>query len=122
MLQCVAVCCSVLQSDAVCNIALQSVAGVYLWVPLALRYPKTTKKKRSCAMSVSFVAAFGSALRCVVVLQCVAMQCVAECCCVLLCTAAGYCELQCVAVSCSVLQCVAVRYSATQCVAERCSA
>ena len=105
MVQCVvAVCCRVLlQCVAVCYIVWQSEPN-----------PKTS--------SAQCVAVCGSVLRCVAVC-CSVLQCVAVCCSVLQCVAACcircrllqyvavcYSVLQCVAVCCSVLQCVAVGF------------
>jgi len=99
-LQCVAVCCSVVQCGAVCCTVLQCVA-VYC---IALD-DDTNEEDEVCC----------SALHCGAVC-CSVVQCVALCCSV----------LQCVAVCCSVLHCVGWRYepggrSVLQCVALWCS-
>ena len=119
VLQCDAVCFTVLQCVVVCRASCVSKPGLHI------------------------VQNFGSVLYCVAVccsvLQCVAvccsvLQCVAVCCSVLRCVAMCFsvvlpcvvCTVCCsviqyVAVCCSVLQCVTVCCSALRCVAMRCS-
>jgi len=89
-LQCVAVCCSVLQCVAVPCVAV-------------------------CG-SVQCVAVCCSVFQCVAA-SCSALQYVAVCCRVLPCVALCGSVRQCVAMCCSVLQCVAVCRSVSQCVA-----
>ena len=88
LLQCVAVCCSAMQCDAVFHSVLLTVCGNALQM-----------------------------LQCVAVCYSV-LQCVAVCCSVLQCVAVCCSVLQCVTVCCSVLQCVAVCCSVLQCVAD----
>ena len=84
-MQCVAVCCSVLQRVAVCCSSLQCVAV--------------------CCSALHCIAVCCSVLQCVAVC-CSVLQCVAVCCSVLQCVAVHCSVLQCAAVCCSVLQCV----------------
>jgi len=85
MLQCVAVCCSVLQCAA------------------------TSGRDKTLVIRRLYIAEI-----CCSVLQCVAvccgmLQCVAVCCSVLQCVAVCCSVLQCVAVCCSVLPCVVLK-------------
>jgi len=90
MMQCVAVCGSVLQYIAVCCSLVQCVAV--------------------CGSVLQYVAVCCSLVQCVAVC-CIVLQCVAVFCSVL-----QYGSmLQCLAVCCSVLQCVSVFCSALQC-------
>ena len=86
------VCCSVLQSVAVC-------CSVCLYLELCLD------------LDLNGLTVHSGGLCCSV------LQCVAVCCSVLQCVAVCCSVLQCVAVCCSVLQCVAVYCSVLQCVA-----
>ena len=88
LLQCVTVCCSVLQCVAVCCSVLQvSMAIIRLL----------------CCSVLQCVAVCYSVLQCVAV-RCSVLQCVAVCCSVLQCVAVCCSVLECVGVCCSVLQ------------------
>jgi len=100
VLQCVAVCCSVLRCVAVCCSVLQCAAV--------------------CCGVLQCVAVCCSVLQCVAVC-CSVLWCVAVCCSVLQCVAVCFRVLQCVAVRYNVLQCVAVCCSVLQRVAVCCS-
>jgi len=144
VLQCVAVCCSVLQdllaafhAASTCTITPSSVRcllsvfvcvyacvcvwwGVCEWVCVWVRVQSTflhSLSFLSLARSLSLVCN----LTCVAVC-CSVLQCVAVCCSVLRCVAVCCSVLMCVAVRCSVLQCAAVCCTALQSVAECCSA
>jgi len=95
MLQCVAVCCSVLQCAS-----LLIFLHTLFHISLCYYRPPTTSP------SITRTSLW---------------QCVAVCCCVLQCVVVCCSVLQCVAVCCSVLQCVAVCHSVLQCVAVCCS-
>jgi len=118
-------CCSVLQCVAVCC--------------SVLRIPRSLLPLVSPLFVLQCVAACCSALQCVAV-RCRALPCVAVCCSVLQyvavcqgfpahfcpwylpCSCSMCCSvLHCVAVCCSAIPCVAVRYSVLQCVAVCCS-
>jgi len=86
MLQCIAVCCSVLQRVAVYRSPL-----------IAWSIPKATPFAAVYCSVLQYLAVLSNALQCVAVC-CSVLQCVAVCCSV----------LQCVAMCCSVLQCIAV--------------
>ena len=91
MLQCVAVCCSVLQSAAVRPLPFSVARRPFVsYPPRHLSHPPQ---------------------RCVAVCGCRVLQCAAVCCSVLQCAAACCSVLQRDAVCCSVLQCVAARPS-----------
>jgi len=118
VLQCVAVCCSVLQCDAVrcmCHSKLQCVAvccSMLQWVAVCY------------SVLLQYVAM--SYVRCVLLQSnagCIAihmLQCVTVCYSVLQCVTVCCSVLQCVAVCCSVLQCIAVYSNLLQCVAVCC--
>ena len=107
MLQCVAVCCSVLQCDTVCWCCsvLQCVAiccNVFLGIRIgssSMLHGKRNRNKRTHGQTGgrSSAPVMQRVAECRSVLQCVAVRCSAW---------------QCVAVCCSVLQCVAVCCSA----------
>ena len=105
--QWVTVCCSLLQTVAVCGI----------WFVCDMYAPKTEGSFPKRSLTVACIAVCCSVLQhvavCCSVLQCVAVwrsvvQCVAACYSVLQCGAVCRSVLQCVAVWCSVLQSVAV--------------
>ena len=117
MLQCIAVCCSVLQRVAVYRSPL-----------IAWSIPKATPFAAVYCSVLQYLAVLSNALQCVAV-GCSGLQCVAVCCSVLQCVAVccsvslidnfvfdpkRHRLLQCVAVCCSVLQCVAVCCSVSQ--------
>ena len=112
MLQCVAVCCSVLQCVLQC---------VVLWcheVVACVRIATCTCKKEMTyiAICLSHAATCYRGAVCCRVLRCVAvcccvLHCAALCCIMLPCAAVRCRALQRVAVSCSVLQCVAVNHT-----------
>ena len=119
MLHCVAVCCSVLQCVAVCQLSSETaVENVYL-----LHIPKCV------VVCVKSVAVRCSVLQRVAVC-CSVLRCAGVCCSVqveqrdgcLACLPFAYSQvccsvLQCDVVCCSALQCVAIRCSVLQCVA-----
>ena len=101
VLQCVAACCSVLQSVALeMHIAQERIMQMLLRVLqcVACAAVSCSKLQHATQLHLHIVC-------------CSVLQCVAVCCSV----------LQCVAVCCSELQCVTVRCSALQCVAVCCS-
>ena len=112
MLKCVAECCVVLQSVAVCGsvllcvIILQSVAEC----------GKVVQSIAECCKVLQSVAVCCSVLLCVIMVQCVAVPYIPCISCMLL----VCCSVAMVAVCCSVLQCVAVCCSVLQCVAICC--
>ena len=125
-LQCVAVCCSVLQCVAANdNVGRSRNIKSDICAPDVytdgrhnthmnesyLEYGKISVDKRG------FEFVFVQIAVC-----CRVLQCVAVCCSVLQCAAVWCSVMQCVAVCCSVLQCVAVYCGVVQCVAVCCSA
>jgi len=121
-IQCVAVCCSVLQRAVVC-------CNVLLWCSNA---SVRIQHCATCCSVLQCVAVCCSVLQCVAVC-CSELQLVVVCCNALQCCRAHQYKwfvaellpsdfelLQCVAVCCSVLQCVAVCCSMLQCVAMIC--
>ena len=120
MLQCVAVCCSVLQC-----VTKQSTTTRHTRPVTNLKSSVTHQKSVLQCVAVwcsvlQCVAVCCSVLQCVVV-YCNVLQCVAVCCSVLQSVAECCSVLQCAAVCCSVLRCVAVCCSVLQCVAVCCS-
>jgi len=110
LLQCAAVCCSVLQCVAMCAVD---------WTRIAFISNQTLLEISPCPTFNCIRGSFsGLVAACCSVLQCVAVCCsVLQCvCCVLQCVAPFWVPfevpfndlLQCVALCCSVLQCVAV--------------
>jgi len=99
-LQCVAMCCTVLQC--------------------ALRTPDESIVCHNDELLLQYTVLCCSESQCVA-MCCSVLQCVAVCCTVLHCVALCCSVLQCIAVCCSVLQCVAVCCSELQCVAVCCS-
>jgi len=103
VLQCDAVCCSMMHSVAVCCGALHGANFI-------------SSKIRT--LQDSHLSVCCSVLQCVAVC-CSVLQCVAVCCSALQCAAVCWSVLECAGVCCSVLQCVAVRV--LPCVAVCCS-
>jgi len=100
LLQCVAVCCSVLQQLQCSTMRMRlTLRNMFSWLSITSEYVCCVNQGICCSV-VQRVAACCSAL------QCAAVRCSA---------------LQCAAVRCSAVQCVAVRCSALQCAAVRCS-
>jgi len=144
VLQCAAVCCSVLHCVAVCCICGAHVCDpafpLSIWSQQLLCMAagdSTCGRNKHTSMAATHLlygcnrwapclrSNFSSSLS-PGVLQCVAvccsvLQCVAACCKVWQCVVVCCGVLYCVAVCCIVLHCVAVRCSALQCVAVRCS-
>ena len=112
MLQCDAVCCSVLQCVAVCCSVLQCVAVRCIRCRPGCQILSVTYEPRPAHDSLH------CALQCVAV-RCSALQCVAVRCSALQCVVVRCSTLQYVAVRCSALQCAAVRCSVLQCAAMR---
>jgi len=108
--QCVAVCCSVLQHDVVHYSALLCVCT----------HCTGARAAKGDLFARSYPPWWCSVLQCVAVC-CSVLQCVAVRCCALLCVAVRCCVSQCV---CSVLQCVVVRlqYVAVRCCVLQCVA
>jgi len=121
-LQCVAVCCSVLQTaiKRFPEVWEKTIAIHLDWrcITMELRYSSVLQRVAACCSVLQCIAVCCSVLPCVAVccsvLQCVAVYCSArqcECCSV----------LQCVAMCCSVLQRVAACCSVVQCIKVCCS-
>jgi len=130
VLQCVAVCCSVLQykSKTQCCNVRRYAALVAAWCSVMQRDAVVLQCDAVCCSVFQCVAVCCSVLQCVVVC-CSVLKCVEVCCSVFqwlqckskmqCCNVRRYVAL--VAVCCSVLQCVAVCCSVLQCVAVCCS-
>jgi len=124
-LQYVAVCCSVLQCVAVCC-ELQCVAVFCCVLHFSGHYQRYFAGRvvgdlTPAVWVLQRVAVRRSALQCVTVVRCSALQCVAVHGSAWQCVAVRCSALQCVAVRCSASLCVAVRHCALQCVAICCN-
>ena len=122
MLQCVAVCCSILQCVPFGR--LHTFGRLHIKKRLCILAPCT---QTAASLFSDFLhthrgisANFGASARPInhmaVLVCCSVLQCVAVCCSVLQCVAVCCSALQCVIVYCSVLQCCAECCSVLQCV------